>query len=447
MLQVDTDRAARLLVLATKMARPRASARAEGSLHKIADTHTPKLEVAVRYAFAMARKAMRGPLEDHNTTYATAYGIATLREELRSVLPKVLRRMYVAGGEVGAKNLGLRTLNCGTGAGGFQHGNDCAKGGSGDNPLAGEKSGEHTPAGQRKLIDYLEKTTGEKFKPHGSVGRGETSKNDFDIIMKPQSDEDATEAAHKFESDLHDRLARGEITQDQMMQELYGGEFEHPVDKALKNIGFEHESSIEFDASPTGDSGDPEVAVMRYKNPKTGHTVEVWVPMRALAEFRTAKRESKPKIEFTFDAKRQSAIDWADRHAAEMINSISETSREAINNAVAEYLESGNRRDLLDEILAAVGDEDRAALIARHEPMAAVHAGQREAWEQATQAGLLTGDEEREWIVVGDEKVCPTCEGLEGKRAKLGESYVSDEGEFEGPPAHVMCRCSEGIVS
>lgn len=165
------------------------------------------------------------------------------------------------------------------------------------------------------------------------------------------------------------------------------------------------------------------------------------------AEFRTAKKTERSRIDFDFDHENQAAIDWADRHAAELITQITETSRERINNAVAEFLETGDWNEHLSEILEAVGDVDRARLIARNEPMIAVSEGQREAWGQAVEAGLLDGDEEREWIVVGDDKVCPICDGLEGKRAKLGQSYISDEGvAYDGPPAHVSCRCTEGIV-
>jgi hypothetical protein len=79
--------------------------------------------------------------------------------------------------------------------------------------------------------------------------------------------------------------------------------------------------------------------------------------------------------------------------------------------------------------------------------MLAAGEGQRQGWDQAVENGLLTGDEERVWIVTGDEKVCPICEGLEDGRAKLGEPYVGDDGEeYDGPPAHVQCRCTEGIA-
>ena len=166
-------------------------------------------------------------------------------------------------------------------------------------------------------------------------------------------------------------------------------------------------------------------------------------------KLRTAKDTAKRigSFEMRFDAKTQAVIDWADRHAAELIDNITETSREAINNAISELQETGDWDAYYDEILDAVGDEDRANLIARHESMLAAGEGQRQAWDQAVDKGMLTGDEERAWIVTGDEKVCPTCEGLEDKRAKLGDPYVGDDGEeYDGPPAHVQCRCTEGIA-
>lgn len=192
--------------------------------------------------------------------------------------------------------------------------------------------------------------------------------------------------------------------------------------------------------------GDAAGRQMKALGDYEGHTKNLSKKLKAL-EFRTAKRTSKKtKIDFTFDAENQSAIDWADRHAAELIDGIAETSREQINNAIADALESGDWKDALDEILDAVGDPERAALIARHETMLAASEGQRQAWDQAVDEGLLDEDSQRTWIVVGDDKVCPICEGLDGKTAKLGESYVGDDGEeYDGPPAHVACRCTEGL--
>lgn len=168
--------------------------------------------------------------------------------------------------------------------------------------------------------------------------------------------------------------------------------------------------------------------------------------LQTAENFRAAKRSDKTKVDFAFDADNQAAVDWADRHAAELIDGITETSREAINNAIADALETGDLADALDEILAAVGDAYRAALIARHETMLAVSEGQRQAWGQAVEDGWLTGDEERQWIATGDAKVCPVCDALDGQTAPLGGSYESDGESYDGPPAHVSCRCTEGIV-
>ena len=155
-----------------------------------------------------------------------------------------------------------------------------------------------------------------------------------------------------------------------------------------------------------------------------------------------------PQVGFTFDVKQRRAVDWADRHAAELVTQITDTTRENINNAIAELLETGDWSDAVAEILDAVGNEHRAELIARNEVMVAVHEGQREAWDQAVEAGLLTGNEEREWIITGDDKVCPICEELDGVRADLNGVYVTSSGdEYAGPPAHVACRCTEGIAS
>lgn len=164
------------------------------------------------------------------------------------------------------------------------------------------------------------------------------------------------------------------------------------------------------------------------------------------AEMRTAKRPRK-QIDFAFDAANQNAIDWADRHAAELIDGITETTRESISNAVAEYLETGEWDTFTDNVLDAIGDEKRADLIARHEPMLAASEGQRQAWDQAVDEGLLTGDEKAVWIVVGDENVCPICLRLDGKMRELDGVYTGDDGEeYDGPPAHVLCRCTEGIA-
>jgi hypothetical protein len=161
-----------------------------------------------------------------------------------------------------------------------------------------------------------------------------------------------------------------------------------------------------------------------------------------LGELRAAAKT----LRFKFDVTNKAAVAWAKAHAAELVTQVSDTTRGRVNAAIAKRLESGD--DARDTIEAAVGDEERAELIARHESMLAVSEGQRQAWDQAVDAGLLPADAERVWIAVGDGLMPETeiCNRLDGKTARLGEPYEVDGEEVDGPPAHVNCRCTEGIV-
>jgi len=166
--------------------------------------------------------------------------------------------------------------------------------------------------------------------------------------------------------------------------------------------------------------------------------------LKTAEEFRTAKDTGKASFDMSFDAKSQAVIDWADRHAAELIDGITETTREDINNAVAAHAEDGDWEEYYAEVLNAVGDESRADLIARTEVMTAANEGQREAWNQASTNGLLSGDEQVAWIAT-DINPCPECEELDGATRDLDGEYPDPGGD--GPPLHPNCRCTEGIVS
>lgn len=74
---------------------PRAASRAGGPLHAIADSHQAKLEVALRYAFAVARKAV-----PKNITRASQAdeAIAVFGRELQDVLPNALAPIIAEGG-------------------------------------------------------------------------------------------------------------------------------------------------------------------------------------------------------------------------------------------------------------------------------------------------------------------------------------------------------------
>ena len=150
---------------------------------------------------------------------------------------------------------------------------------------------------------------------------------------------------------------------------------------------------------------------------------------------------------FQFDKASEHAKDWASEHAAELIEGISSTTRDHIQDAVeAAFEDQFTVDELADRINEALGDEARADVIARTETMRASNEGQREAWDQAVEDGLLTGDEKQEWIVTPDDRLCPICEPLDGEQVTLGEKFNVNGEDLDGPPAHPNCRCTLGIV-
>lgn len=391
---------------------------AEGPLHAAADRHAPKLSVALRYAFALGRKALKpDPLKNIDRA------VEAVADALRATLPAALRKTYVAGGEIAAG--GLKTL--GDVEGHPFHGNQWTRGESRPPDGAVEEALE-------QARDELSAANG----VHVAQMSYSLEKIPIDAVKlreRKKAPEALVKAFKKDPNQVVPISVRPRFEGDTGKPVVLDGHRRIAAAKAagLKTIWaikvysttslLDHESQYPFDAG-------------LYAK----HVFRT-------SAFRAAKRTTPTKVAFTFDAKQQSAVDWADRHAAELIDGISETTREQINNAIAEALEGEGIDQAIDEILDAVGDQERAETIAHHEVMMAVHAGQREAWDQAVEAGFLTGTEQRVWIVTGDEKVCPICEGLEDRRAKLGEKYEDADGEeYEGPPAHVRCRCTEGIV-
>lgn len=154
-------------------------------------------------------------------------------------------------------------------------------------------------------------------------------------------------------------------------------------------------------------------------------------------------RSAAGPIDIRFDVQSQKAIKWAKTHAAELATQISDTTRKQIRSVITETLK-GNKtlEDAQTDIARAVGDDARATTIARHETMTAASEGQRQAWDQAVEKGLLSEDSRKTWIAT--DGACEYCEELDGETVGIDEEYPDDGGD--GPPLHVGCRCTEGIV-
>lgn len=149
---------------------------------------------------------------------------------------------------------------------------------------------------------------------------------------------------------------------------------------------------------------------------------------------------------FKFDQTNPAAQDYATRRAGELIQSINETTRDAIRELVeSAFEEQFDVDDLADEIEDIIGDSARAETIARTETMKASNEGQSQAWGQAVQKGLLVGDEKKEWITTPDDRLCPICEPLDGQQVGLDEPFDVDGDQVDAPPAHPNCRCTMGL--
>lgn len=159
-----------------------------------------------------------------------------------------------------------------------------------------------------------------------------------------------------------------------------------------------------------------------------------------------AAAKDDPKIEWAFDKTNPHATEWAQKNAGDLIDGISKTTRDDIRELVeAAFEEQFTVADLAKEIADLIGDDARAETIARTETMRASNEGQLEAWDQAKEAGLLTGNEKKEWIVTPDDRLCPVCEPMDGVTVGLDELFDVDGDQIDGPPAHPNCRCTIGL--
>jgi SPP1 gp7 family putative phage head morphogenesis protein len=86
----------------------------------------------------------------------------------------------------------------------------------------------------------------------------------------------------------------------------------------------------------------------------------------------------------------------------------------------------------------------RANTIARTETQASACAGQQLHWEDQMNKNYLSNEYfQKEWIVTPDDRLCPICATMDGKRASIDGVF---DGGYKTPPLHPNCRCSFGLV-
>lgn len=136
-------------------------------------------------------------------------------------------------------------------------------------------------------------------------------------------------------------------------------------------------------------------------------------------------------IGFDWQLAHTEAARWASTYSYELVRGINSTTRGRLQVAIDEWFRNGDTLPQLRKELAPTFGRKRANMIAATETTRAAREGSVIGYEHSGVVG------EAEWVTVNDEKVCPVCGSLHGKRATL-------RGTFDGasyPPAHPGCRC------
>lgn len=98
--------------------------------------------------------------------------------------------------------------------------------------------------------------------------------------------------------------------------------------------------------------------------------------------------------------------------------------------------------DLADEIV-----DYRAELIAENESALGAAEGERIALGRMVEDGLLPAEAERMWVAQDDNRVCDDCAALDETTTPVDGLFADDDGEYNGPPRHLHCRCYTVMVN
>lgn len=401
-------------------------------IHKAADDHLDDLQAQALKAFrvgkaAVSKSRLKRALKakDHQAVEeAMSPGITAFDKTFRPALSSVLLDVMEASGTDGAKR--LKTLRAAVYDPDQERDEKGQWTSGGSEVTQAQLEAKYPKAG--KVVDGMEvlkdvpneSSIGSSLDEYEELsGIREVQMSDFDpdYKVKPYSTSESQRLdALTNEIERNQKIAPLIIVQDNEKYPyvLEGG---HRFD-ALKKLG-----KKSFPAKVVIDTSKVKIKTLRAA---------------ALAV------KGKP---FKFDATNPAALAWAKAHAGETIDDMNSATVEDIRGLVADAFDSQFDVDeLTDKILDLIGDETRAEMVARTETMRAANEGQMQLWDQATEAGLLTGDEQKEWIVTPDDRLCPICEPLDGEKTGLDDTFKVDGEEIDGPPAHPRCRCTIALA-
>lgn len=120
-------------------------------------------------------------------------------------------------------------------------------------------------------------------------------------------------------------------------------------------------------------------------------------------------------------------------HSRKIVKGIDEVTNERIKRVLADNVDANEAvisrkiRDMFEDM-----EVSRAKMIARTETFKAVNFATEEAYKQSDVVIA------KEFYTAEDERVCPDCEGLDGKQFDIGEDVFNG---VDNPPIHPDCRC------
>ena len=129
-----------------------------------------------------------------------------------------------------------------------------------------------------------------------------------------------------------------------------------------------------------------------------------------------------------FDTLNTDALQFAKEYRYDKIKGITDTTMKQVQEAMTDWINSGDPLSSLEDILTPIFGEVRAQMIAATEITRIFAEGNASAWEST---GFVS---QQKWMTNRDDRVCPIC----GPRD--GQLYNLKDPEFT-PPAHVRCRC------
>jgi HK97 family phage portal protein len=160
-------------------------------------------------------------------------------------------------------------------------------------------------------------------------------------------------------------------------------------------------------------------------------------PLTASTARRAVERASA-ELGISFDLLQPGLLAYVEQHAAELVTQVTDTTKQAIRDALAEGLLEGEGIPELTKRIADIGafGDSRAELIARTETVAVTNGAQVQSMSRwaAENGGTVT----KRWLSAGDGRVRPAHRALNGEVRGIDEAFSNGLQH----PAEPNCRCT-----